>query len=141
MLFKWATKQISILEIIIQSFDYNAYENKHLNNVMGYSVTGYSDVPRPNALVLGRVARWDTRSWGERVVLGLSHLLSDHRICIGWSGNARPKYAEIIAFLLDSWFTFCIFYYILKNTVTRRLVLTLLLYNLLMRPSSTVVRL
>ena len=42
-------------------------------------------------------------------------------------GNARPKYAEIIAFLLDSWFTFRIFYYVFKNTVTRRLVLTLFL--------------
>ena len=77
------------------------------------------------------VARWDTRSWGDREILGLSHLRSDHRICIGWLGNGRPKYAEIIeeiiAFLLDRWFNFCIFYYVFRNTVTRRLVLTLLL--------------
>ena len=35
MLFKRATKQISIPEIIIQTFDYNAYEDKHLNKRKG----------------------------------------------------------------------------------------------------------
>ena len=33
--FIWATKQILTPEIIIQTFDYNAYENKHLNNQKG----------------------------------------------------------------------------------------------------------
>ena len=32
ILFKCATKQISIHEIIIETFDYNANENRHLNN-------------------------------------------------------------------------------------------------------------
>ena len=35
MLFKLATKQISIHETIIQTIDYNAYENKYLNNQKG----------------------------------------------------------------------------------------------------------
>ena len=35
---KFATKQISIPEIVIQSFDYNAGENKHFNNRKGTNV-------------------------------------------------------------------------------------------------------
>ena len=42
MLLKFATKQVSIPEIIIQTFDYNAYENKHLNNQKG--TTGFESI-------------------------------------------------------------------------------------------------